>query len=230
MVDTRRSFHTELDDLEARLLDVADRDERLLDVAIDALLTGDPDTVARVEAEVADLNRIYLETHNRWILLMARQQPMGSDLRLMSALLHLNVTLDRTASQILNIAKLGQLAAGLPTRARLVEQIREMADLVRPMIRTAAEAFLRRDAEEARLLPAMDEPVDRINRLMYREVVNCAPTPELIEWATHMMMAARALERMGDQAVDIGEQVVFLTTGEFQEFSEEGISGRGGDE
>lgn len=228
MVDQRSHFHAELEELEEQLLDVADRNEQLVPVAIEGLLTGDPDSIARVEAEVAELNRIYLEVHNRWILLMARQQPMGGDLRLMSALLHLNVTLERTAAQILNIATLGRLAAGLPTRARMVEEIREMADLVRPMIRTAAGAFVRRDAEEARLLPAMDEPVDRINRLMYREVVDCAPDPGLIEWGTHIMMAARALERIGDQAVDIGEQVVFLTTGEFQEFSEEGISGRGG--
>lgn len=227
-MDQRRSFHTELAELESQMLDVADRDERLLEVAVKALLTGDPDTIAHVEEEVAELNRIYLEIHNRWLLMMARQQPMGSDLRMMSALLHLNVTLDRTASQILNIATLGRLAAGLPTRARIVEQIQEMTDLVRPMIRTAAQAFVRRDPEEARLLPAMDEPVDRINRQMYREVVDCAPDHALIEWATHMMMAARALERMGDQAVDIGEQVVFLATGEYQEFSEEGISGRGG--
>jgi phosphate transport system protein len=145
----------------------------------------------------------------------------------MSALLHLNVTLERTGDQCVNIAKLAELADGLPTRARIIEQIREMGDLVRPMIRTAAEAFVRRDADEARLLPAMDEPIDRINRLMYREVVDCAPDTKLIEWATHMMMAARALERVGDQAVDIGEQVAFLATGEYQEFSEEGFAERG---
>jgi len=157
---------------------------------------------------------------------MARQQPMGGDLRLMSALLHLNVTLERTGDQCVNIAKLARLSEGLPMRSQIIEQIREMADLVRPMIRTAAEAFVRRDADEARLLPAMDEPVDRINRLMYREVVECAPDGKLIEWATHMMMAARALERIGDQAVDIGEQVVFLVTGEFHEFSEESFEER----
>jgi phosphate transport system protein len=157
---------------------------------------------------------------------MARQQPMGGDLRLMSALLHLNVTLERTGDQCVNIAKLAQLADGLPVRQQMVEQIREMSDLVRPMIRTAAESFVRRDADEARLLPAMDEPVDRINRLMYREVVECAPDPGLIEWATHVMMAARALERIGDQAVDIGEQVVYLVSGDYQGFTEQVFENR----
>jgi phosphate transport system protein len=227
MTDTRSHFHEELDSLEQAMLDVADRAERMAGLAVDALTNGNLELAARVRAGDAELDRIYLQTHNRWLNLMARQQPMGGDLRLMSALLHLNVTLERTGDQCVNIAKLAELAAGLPTRARMIEEIREMADLVRPMIRTAAEAFVRRDADEARLLPAMDEPVDRINRLMYREVVECAPDAKLLEWATHIMMAARALERIGDQAVDIGEQVVFLVTGEFHEFSEEGFAGRG---
>jgi phosphate transport system protein len=227
MVDSRSHFHQELEALEQTLLDVADRCERMTAMAVDALTLADLELAGKVEEEDAELDRMYLDTHNRWINLMARQQPMGGDLRMMSALLHLNVTLERTGDQCVNIAKLARLCEGLPTRARIIEQIREMGDLVRPMIRTAAEAFVRRDADEARLLPAMDEPIDRINRVMYREVVDCAPDTRLIEWATHMMMAARALERIGDQAVDIGEQVAFLVTGEFQEFSEEGFVDRG---
>ncbi|MGF1666320.1 MAG: phosphate signaling complex protein PhoU [Acidimicrobiia bacterium] len=227
MVDSRSHFHQELEALEHTLLDVADRCERMTAMAVDALTLPDLDLAGKVEQEDAELDRMYLDTHNRWLNLMARQQPMGVDLRLMSALLHLNVTLERTGDQCVNIAKLARLCDGLPTRARIIEQIREMGDLVRPMIRTAAEAFVRRDADEARLLPAMDEPIDRINRVMYREVVDCAPDTRLIEWATHMMMAARAIERIGDQAVDIGEQVAFLVTGEYQEFSEEGFADRG---
>lgn len=227
MDDPRSHFHQELEALEQTILDVADRCERMTAMAVDALTLCDFDLSTQVEEEDAELDRVYHEAHNRWLNLMARQQPMGGDLRLMSALLHLNVTLERTGDQCVNIAKLARLCDGLPTRARILEQIREMGDLVRPMIRTAAEAFVRRDPDEARLLPAMDEPIDRINRHMYREVVDCAPDAKLIEWATHMMMAARALERIGDQAVDIGEQVAFLVTGEFQGFSEEGFVDRG---
>jgi phosphate transport system protein len=226
MVDQRSHFHLELEALETQLLDIADRCERMVAMAVDALTERNVELCQRVEQEDVVLDELYLDTHTRWINLMARQQPMGGDLRLMSALLHLNVTLERTGDQCVNIAKLARLSEGLPMRSQIIEQIREMADLVRPMIRTAAEAFVRRDADEARLLPAMDEPVDRINRLMYREVVECAPDGKLIEWATHMMMAARALERIGDQAVDIGEQVVFLVTGEFHEFSEESFEER----
>lgn len=224
-VESRSHFHSEMEALEQQLLDVADRCERMVAMAVDALTTGDLALADQVEAEDEVIDRIYLDVHTRWLNLMARQQPMGSDLRLMSALLHLNVTLERMGDQCVNIAKLARLADGLPSRAQIREQIREAADLVRPMIRTATEAFIRRDADEARLLPAMDEPIDRINRLMFREVVECAPDAQLIEWATHMMMASRALERIGDQSVDIGEQLVFLVTGEFVEFAEEAFEG-----
>ena len=226
MIDQRSHFHSELDALESSILGVAERAEAMVGTAVEALVEADGDLSLAVLQEGASLADVYVEVHNRWMHLMARQQPMGGDLRMMSALLHLNVTLERTVAQCVNIAKLAMLAKVLPKRKRILEQIEEMGNLVRPMLRTAMEAFERRDGDEARLLPAMDEPVDRINRAMYREVVKCAPEEPLIEWATHMMMAARALERIGDQAVDIGEQVAFLSTGDYQGFVEEGISGR----
>ncbi|HEY7565786.1 MAG TPA: PhoU domain-containing protein, partial [Acidimicrobiia bacterium] len=126
----------------------------------------------------------------------------------------------RMGDQCVNIAKLAQVTFGLPRSDRIVAQIREMGDLVRPMIRTGVEAFVRRDVDEARLLPAMDEPVDRLNRNLYKEVVDCGSDPQLLEWATRMMIVSRALERIGDQVVDVGEQVVYLVTGELQEFGE----------
>ncbi len=223
MVDQRSHFHNELDALEESILGVADRAEHVLGTAVDALTAADSQMAAAVSREGVALAEIHVDVHSRWLNLMARQQPMGGDLRLMSALLHLNVTLERTAAQCVNIAELARLAQGLPTRDRIIQQIEQMGDLVRPMMRTAVHAFQSRDADEARRLPAMDEPVDEINRAMYREVVDCAPDERLIEWATHMMMAARALERIGDQAVDIGEQVVFLAGGDHHGFaSQEG--------
>jgi phosphate transport system protein len=226
MTDTRSHFHQELQSLEQSMLDIAERAERLVGMAVEALVDKNLELADRVVREDHTLDEAYLDAHNRWINIMARQQPMGGDLRLMSALLHLNVTLERTGDQCVNIAKLAKLCEPLPASPRISEQIVEMSDLVRPMIRTAAHSFVRRDADEARLLPAMDEPVDRINRNMYREVVACASDPELLEWATHVMMASRALERIGDQAVDIGEQVVYLITGEFEAFNEDAFAGR----
>jgi phosphate transport system protein len=156
---------------------------------------------------------------------MARNQPLGSDLRKMTALLQLNATFERMGDQCVNIAKISLFNEGLPRVERICDLIREMGDLVRPMIRTAIEAYVREDLEEARLLPAMDQPVDRLNANMYKEAVAVGPDPLLLEWATKMLMVARALERVGDQAVDFAEQTVYLITGERAEFDEAGILG-----
>lgn len=220
MSDTRVHFHQELAGLEQALLNVADQAEQMVSMAVDAVCLPDMELAARVVALDAQIDKVYLDVHNRWIQLMALQQPMAGDLRMMSVLLHLNVTLERMGDQCVNIAKLAQVTYGLPRSDRIIAQIREMGDLVRPMIRTGIEAFVRRDVDEARLLPAMDEPVDRLNRNLYKEVVECGRDPQLLEWATRMMIVSRALERIGDQVVDMGEQVVFLLTGELQEFED----------
>jgi phosphate transport system protein len=225
-MDQRTHFHAELESLEQAIHEIGDRAYALIGQSVRALVDGDVDLAAQVKAGDEVIDQMYLDVHNKWINLMARQQPMGQDLRLMSVLLHMNVTLERTGDQTVNIARFAEFTQRLPRSDRVVEQIVEMGDLVGPMLLTAIESFVRRDADEARLLPAMDEPVDRINRNMYREVVASGQDPGLLEWATHMMMAARALERIGDQAVDIGEQVVFLVTGEFTEWNEEAIQDR----
>jgi phosphate transport system protein len=225
MSDVRARFHNEMAALEDELLGVADQAELMVGLAVDAVCLPDMELAAQVVQLDAKIDQTYLDVHNRWMNLMALQQPMAGDLRMMSVLLHLNTTLERMGDQCVNIAKMAQITYGLPRSERIVTHIREMGDLVRPMIRTGVEALVRRDLDEARLLPAMDEPVDRLNRNMYKEVVDCGPDPALLEWATRMMLVARALERIGDQVVDIAEQTAFLLTGELMEFNEEAFPG-----
>ena len=225
MTDNRSHFHQELDDLEQTLLRVADQAEQMVKMAVDAFVHGDLATADEVIELDNGIDRTYLDVHNRWMHLMARQQPMGSDLRMMSVLLHMNTTLERMGDQCVNIAKMAHATEGLPRVDIIADHLAEMGDLVRAMIRTGIESVVRRDSEEARLLPAMDEPVDRLNRDMYQEVVKSGPDLKRLEWATKAMMVSRALERVGDQVVDIGEQLAFLLTGERVEFDEAGLGG-----
>lgn len=218
--DTRQHFHSALEGLEEALLDVAERAEQAVEKAVLALVTGDVGLAEVVVAEDRQIDEIYRRSHDEWIRLVALQGPMGSDLRLLAALLHLGITFERMGDQAVNIARIVEVTQGLPRADRMLERIQEMGDLVRPMIHTAIHSFARRDVDEARLLPAMDEPVDRLNRTMYREVIECGKDPELLEWATQMMLVSRALERVGDQAVDVGEQLAFLVTGDFAEWSQ----------
>lgn len=230
MVDQRSHFHDELEALERTLLGVADRAEGMVQSAIVAFTQGDLALAREVIEADDEIDQIYLDVHNRWMKVMARQNPMGSDLRMMSMLLQMNTTLERMGDQCVNISKMALATENLPRVADIVDDLVEMADSVRAMIRTGIEAVIRRDADEARLLPAMDEPVDRLNRDMYRRVVTSGPDLRRLEWATKAMMVSRALERIGDQVVDIGEQLAFLLTGEMAEFDEDGIVGATDDE
>lgn len=222
--DTNIHFHAELDQLERKVLSMVDRAEQMVEMAVDAVTSDNLELAARVVALDGDIDETYFEVHTEWTSLMARHQPLGSDLRRMTILLQLNLTFERMGDQCVNIAKIAQFNNGLPRVERICEQIREMGDLVRPMVRTAIEAYVRGDVDEARLLPAMDHPVDRLNANMYKETVAARDNPQLLEWATKMMMASRALERIGDQAVDFAEQTAYLITGERAEFDEEGLA------
>lgn len=223
--DTNLHFHQELEALEQKVIGVVDRAEQMVEMAVEAVTTGDVGLAQQVITLDDEIDRTYFEVHNSWTYLMARFQPLGSDLRKMSVLLQLNATFERMGDQCVNIAKITKFNEGLPRVERICDQIREMGDLVRPMIRTAIEAYLREDLDEAKLLPAMDQPVDRLNANMYKETVAVAGNPQLLEWATKMLMASRALERVGDQAVDFAEQTVYLITGERAELNEAGLHG-----
>ncbi len=224
MEQIRRHFHDELAQLEERLLEMGERAEVMVGMAVEALVNGDADLADRVIDADDPVDEIYLWVHQRWLEVMALQTPVAVDLRLMSALLHINVTLERMGDQAVNIAKITKATVGLPTNDVIIREIQEMGDVVRPMIRTALTAFVQRDLAAALRLPEMDEPVDHLNRNMYREVVACGGDPRLLEWATRMMMVSRALERVGDQSVDIGEQVAFLLTGEFHELTDTAVA------
>ena len=223
MSDHNTQFHDELDSLEHRLLAIIDTAEGMVGRAVESVVTGNiamADEVIEADNAIDDEN---FQIHQQWTTLMARYQPMGPDLRRMAVLLHLNITFERMGDQCVNIAKITKLNAGLPTSERICDLISEMSDLVRPMIRTAIEAFVRKDLDEARLLPAMDEPVDRINANMYREAVEVSEDKGLLEWATKMILVSRALERVGDQSVDFAEQTAYLITGDRLAFDEAGL-------
>lgn len=218
MTDQRPAFHAALKSLEETTLSMADRVEKMVGMAVRALVTSDQALVSEVIASDDIVDGLYMDIRARWMQIMARQQPMGRDLRMMAAILELNNTLERMGDQSVNIARIARATAGLPREEIILAKVQEMGDLLKPMIRTAIDAFVRRDADECRLLPAMDVPVDVLNRGMWKHVVACGHDSQLLEWATRMILVSRALERVGDQAVDIGEQVAFLMTGDHQEF------------
>jgi phosphate transport system protein len=163
----------------------------------------------------------YLEVHQAILSLLARQAPVAEDLRLVAALLHVIKHVERMGDQCVNIAKLLPLAGHEPpVHDPILERLRMMGSAARSEVVQAKAAFAGRNVELAQDLVRQDREINRLNREIFTEAWQCGDDPDTREWAMHMVLVARALERVGDNAVDIGEQTAFVVTGLFREFSD----------
>ena len=216
----RRHFHEELEGLEAEVHGMGEVADRALGEAMQTLENDDLELAQHVIDNDDDLDARYIGVERRTLELLALQTPVAVDLRLISVILHTNLHLERVGDMAVNIAKIVKVVHGLPRNESILTTLGEMGSIAREMLRAAMEAFARRDLALASQLPEMDDPIDRLNRGMYREVASCAWDPQMLEWAIRMMVVSRQLERIGDHAVDIAEQVAFLLTGEFKEFTD----------
>jgi phosphate transport system protein len=216
----RVTFQEELDQLEASLQEEGELVLRVLRGALNALGSGDLELADDVIAFDDDVDRQYLQIEEGIQSLLARQTPVAIDLRLVLAMLHTNLHLERMADYSVTIAKLTKLVAGLETEPRMIQAFEEMGTRAEEMIRVALDAFVNRDVDEASSLVELDELIDRANRRVVRQVLELGPDPELSEWGLRMLLVSRCLERIGDHAVDIGEQVAYLVSGEFREFTD----------
>jgi phosphate transport system protein len=216
----RPHFHEELDKLELQLLTLGELAGFAVRNAVDAVSRHDEALAQQVIEGDDEIDQLYLSLDQGVLALLALQAPVAADLRLVSVIMHSSLHLERIGDQAVNIAKVFLIAKDLPGKATIIQQIGEMGDIAVEMVRTAMDALRRRDAELCNELPKMDDPLDRLNRNMHFEVAKLAGDPHALDWGMHMNLASRALERVGDNAVDVGEQVWFLLTGEFREFTD----------
>jgi phosphate transport system protein len=216
----RVTLQEDLDTLQASLLEEGELVLRALRGSLNALREADAELADEVIAFDDEVDRRYLDVEQGIEALLARQTPVAVDLRLVLAMLHTNLHLERMADYCVTIAKLTKLVAGLEPEPRMIQAFEEMGSRAEEMIRIALDAFVSRDVEEATSLVELDELIDRANRRVVRQVLELGPDPELSEWGLRMLLVSRCLERIGDHAVDIGEQVAYLVTGEFREFTD----------
>ena len=217
---TRTHFHEDLEQMELRLLSLGELAGQAVERAVGCVTRRDAELAQEVIGGDDAIDELYLAIDGGILQLLALQSPVAADLRLVSAILHSCLHLERIGDQAVNIAKIQLAVTDQPGSDVMRQQIGEMGEIVVRMIRTAMEAFAKRDVELCRQLPAMDDPVDRLNRLTHLEALKLADDPGALDWGMHMNLAARALERVGDNAVDIAEQVGFLVTGDFQEYTD----------
>jgi phosphate transport system protein len=216
----RTDFQSDLDSLEAGFQEMGEVVSRAIRGAVDALRTQDVELCDEVVAFDDEIDTRYHRIEKSVEELLAQQSPVATDLRLVLAILHDSIHLERIGDQCVTIAKLTKLAAELEPRHDLVEGLKEMGERAEEMVRIALDSFSARDVERAKGLVELDELIDRTNHRVSDQVLTMASTPETQEWGMRMIVVSRCIERIGDNAVDIGEQTAFVVTGEFHEFTD----------
>jgi phosphate transport system protein len=220
--DTARiHYQEELVALEERALGGLDLVVESLNRAREAVEHSDIELAQQVVADDDRIDGRYLEVHQSILTLLATQAPVATDLRLISALLHLMKCVERMGDQCVNITKVIPIAGHEPPRDDvMVRDILTMGRQARSMIQQAKRAFADRDSELARDLVRQDDLIDNLNREVFHRAIKIGDDADIREWATTMLLVARALERVGDNAVDVGEQTAFIVTGLFREFED----------
>ena len=216
----RLTFQEELDQLEATLQEEGELVLRALRGCLNALRQQDVELADEVISFDDEVDQQYLGIEEGIQSLLARQTPVAVDLRLVLAVLHINLHLERMADYCVTIAKLTKLAHDTPADETLMEAFEEMGGRAEEMVRVALDSFAERNLESAETLPELDELIDRANRRVVGHLITLGSDPEMLEWGLRMILVSRCLERIGDHAVDIGEQTAYLVTGEFREFTD----------
>jgi phosphate transport system protein len=214
----RTSFESQLEGLEAKLLQMGQMVGSQLTRAVHAVMQADVGLAEEVLRRDEDVDRAYVEVEEEIIRTFALQAPVAKDLRLVVAVVLINHHLERMGDLCVNIAKFTRTLRGNPPNAPIRLLLEEMGDRAQGMVDAALRAFADRDLELAESLPIMDEPLDRLNQRMFGEIERSALEEPGPDASSEMILISRYLERLGDHSVDIGEQVAFVVTGEIREF------------
>jgi phosphate transport system protein len=219
--DMRTDFHDHLQGLEDETLSTLELTSGGLDQAVEAVMNRDEELAVMVIDNDDRIDGRYLYVHQGVLNLLARQAPVASDLRLVAAVLHTIHHVERIGDLTVNIAKMVPLMGEPPAGAEdIMAKVEAAGSQARDQIRQARVAFKQRNLDLAENLVSQDDVIDRLNRQVFREAVEIGSDEHAREWGAHVMLIARYIERIGDNTVDIGEQIAFVVSGEFREFTD----------
>jgi len=221
MQETRSNYRESLKQLERQTLEALDMVVQALDRALEAVSYQDVELAGMVVADDDRIDGRYLEVHQGILSLLALQTPVATDLRIVAALLHVIRHAERMGDQCVNIAKLLPLSGyEAPKDKDLLDAIERMGQLARAQVSQSKQAFAERNPQLAYDLLRQDAEINQLNIDIFNRALAIGDDIETREWAMHMILVARCLERIGDNAVDIGEQTAFVVTGLFREFAD----------
>src|SRR5437763_4158987 len=207
MAETRMQFQEELSRLEDQALGGLDMVVSTLDRTLEALEHQDVELASIVIADDDRIDGRYLEVHQGVLSLLALQAPVAGDLRVVAALLHVIKHVERMGDQCVNIAKLLPLTGHEPpVQEEILSRLLRMGRCARSEILQCRRSFADRNVALAEDLVRQDREINKLNREIFGVAIEIGDDPDTREWAMTMILAARCIERIGDNAVDIGEQ------------------------
>ena len=207
-----RHFQEELEGLQTRLLEMGGLAEERLRAAIDGLVSREVALIDRVVRGDEPINELHIEIDNRCFKLLALYQPMATDLRAIVAGVKINVDLDRVGDLAVNIAEAARRYVTHPPVKKLID-IPQMADIAQAMLRDALDSFVRRDTRLAQQVLNEDDRLDGLKTQIFRELLTyMLQDPTTVEPALDLILISRHLERVGDHATNIAEDVIFMVS------------------
>lgn len=207
-----RHFQEELEQLKTRLLEMGGAAEEQVRLAVRGLSERDYEAIDRAMVSDAPINALHIEIDNRCFTLLALYQPMAADLRTIVAAVKINTDLERVGDLAVNIAEAARRYAVHPPVKKLID-IPRMATIAQSMLRDALDAFVRRDVDLAQRVLNEDDRLDELKTQIFRELLTyMLQDPATIEPALDLILVSRHLERIGDHATNIAEDVIFIVS------------------
>ncbi|HEX2445886.1 MAG TPA: phosphate signaling complex protein PhoU [Vicinamibacterales bacterium] len=212
MERTTPHFHEELDALKARLLEMGGLAEEKVRLSIQSLVERDSALVEEVLAGDDPINRLHIEVDGRGFMLLALHQPVATDLRMIVSAIKINTDLERIGDLAVNIAEAARRYLKHPPVKPLID-IPQMATIAQTMLRDALDAFVRRDPALAQVVLDSDDRLDALKTQVFRELLTyMLQDPHTIEPGLDLILVSRHLERIGDHATNIAEDVIFMVS------------------
>ena len=207
-----RHFQEELEQLKTRLLEMGGLAEDRVRTAVESLVSRDPTLVDRVITGDAPINRLHIQIDNRCFTLLALHQPMAVDLRAIVSAVKINTDLERVGDLAVNIAEAAIRYLKHPPVKELID-IPRMASIAQAMLRDALDAYVRRDLAMAEAVLNEDDTLDALRTQVFRELLTyMLSDPSKIEPALDLILISRHLERIGDHATNVAEDVIFMVS------------------
>jgi phosphate transport system protein len=205
-------FQEELTALKERLLAMGGLAEERVRMAVQGLVDKDADLTAATLSGDEPINRLHIEVDRRCFQLLALHQPMAVDLRIIVAAVKINTDLERVGDLAVNIAEAAVRYARHPPVKKLID-IPRMADISQVMLRDALDAFVKRDIDLAQQVLNQDDELDTLKTQIFRELLTyMLQDPSTIEPALDLILVSRHLERIGDHATNVAEDVIFMVS------------------